>query len=51
SLNRNVQAGLQQFCKSTLHYAAVMDTLAQHHPEWVSLAWGTMKLLLMVPIE
>ncbi|KAK1532461.1 uncharacterized protein CCOS01_04444 [Colletotrichum costaricense] len=28
-----------------------MDTLAQHHPEWVSLAWGTMKLLLMIPIE
>ncbi|KXH40496.1 hypothetical protein CNYM01_07943 [Colletotrichum nymphaeae SA-01] len=51
SLNNNVQAGLQQFCKSTLHYAAVMDTLAQHHPEWVSLAWGTMKLLLMIPIE
>lgn len=51
SLNSNVQAGLQQFCKTTLHYAAVMDTLAQHHPEWVSLAWGTMKLLLMIPIE
>ncbi|KAK1483149.1 hypothetical protein CABS01_02885 [Colletotrichum abscissum] len=51
SLNSSIQAGLQQFCKSTLHYAAVMDTLAQHHPEWVSLAWGTMKLLLMIPIE
>ncbi|OHE99000.1 hypothetical protein CORC01_05690 [Colletotrichum orchidophilum] len=51
SLGSNIQAGLQQFCKSTLHYAAVMDALAQHHPEWVSLAWGTMKLLLMIPIE
>ncbi|KAK0646775.1 hypothetical protein B0T16DRAFT_329407 [Cercophora newfieldiana] len=28
-----------------------MDTLAQHHPEFVSLAWGTVKLFLMVPIE
>ncbi|KAG7050142.1 nacht domain protein [Colletotrichum scovillei] len=51
SLNSNIQAGLQQFCKSTLYYAAVMDTMAQHHPEWVSLAWGTMKMLLMIPIE
>ncbi|KAK1691013.1 hypothetical protein BDP55DRAFT_316105 [Colletotrichum godetiae] len=51
SLGSNIQASLQQFCKTTLHYAAVMDTLAQHHPEWVSLARRTMKLLLMIPIE
>ncbi|KXH65583.1 hypothetical protein CSAL01_12052, partial [Colletotrichum salicis] len=51
SLGRNIQAGLQQFCKTTLHYAATMNTLAQHNLEWVSLAWGMMKLLLMIPIE
>ncbi|KAK1723968.1 uncharacterized protein BDZ83DRAFT_652544 [Colletotrichum acutatum] len=51
SPNSSIQAGLQQFCKSSLHYATIMDTLAQRHPEWVSLAWVTIKLLLMVPIE
>lgn len=42
---------MQQFCKTTLHYAEVMDVLVEHHPEWVSLAWGTIKLFLMIPIE
>ncbi|KAK4204695.1 hypothetical protein QBC40DRAFT_261326 [Triangularia verruculosa] len=46
-----IKDGLQQFCRTTLHYGQVMDTLAQHHPEWVSLAWGTVKLFLMIPIE
>ncbi|KAH7176066.1 hypothetical protein EDB81DRAFT_771821 [Dactylonectria macrodidyma] len=50
-IRRTMKAGMQQFCKSTLHYATVMDALVQHHPEWVSLAWGTMKLLLSIPIE
>lgn len=46
-----IKDGMQQFCKSTLHYAEVMDVLVEHHPEWVSLAWGTIKLFLMIPIE
>jgi hypothetical protein len=29
-------------------YGQVLDTLAQHHPEYVSLAWGAAKFLLMV---
>ncbi|KAK1759720.1 hypothetical protein QBC47DRAFT_114843 [Echria macrotheca] len=28
-------------------YGQVLDTLAQHHPEYVSLAWGAAKFLLM----
>lgn len=31
-----------------LGYGKVMDVLAQHHPEYVSLAWGTTKLLFIV---
>ena len=31
-----------------MFYSQVMDTLAQHHPEYVSLAWGASKFLLMV---
>lgn len=36
-------------CSSRLmHYSVIMDTLAQHHPEYVSLAWGAMKFLFVV---
>jgi hypothetical protein len=31
-----------------LHYSNVMDMLAQHHPEYVALAWGMLKFLVMV---
>lgn len=27
---------------------AIFDVFAQHHPEYVSLAWGTMKFLFIV---
>jgi hypothetical protein len=27
---------------------AVFDTLAQHNPEWVSLAWGAFKFFFIV---
>ncbi|RWA13291.1 hypothetical protein EKO27_g1799 [Xylaria grammica] len=28
-------------------YGQVFDTLSQHHPEYISLVWGTMKFILM----
>jgi hypothetical protein len=31
-----------------LAYREVLDALAQHHPEYVSLAWGMLKFVLMV---
>jgi hypothetical protein len=31
-----------------MYYGKVFDTLAQHHPEYVALAWGAVKLVLMV---
>jgi hypothetical protein len=36
-------------CSSRLmYYSVIMDTLAQHHPEYVSLAWGAVKFLFIV---
>ncbi|KAJ4985861.1 hypothetical protein SVAN01_08659, partial [Stagonosporopsis vannaccii] len=33
------------------HYSGVFDVFAQHHPEYVALAWGSMKFLLMAVIN
>jgi hypothetical protein len=30
------------------HYGRILDVLVQHHPEYVSLAWGAMKFLFVV---
>ncbi|KAL3423911.1 hypothetical protein PVAG01_05658 [Phlyctema vagabunda] len=39
-------------CSSRLkYYAVIMDTLAQHHPEYVSLAWGAFKFLFTAVIN
>jgi hypothetical protein len=34
-----------------VHYGNVFDVLAQQHPEYVSLAWGTFKLLFIVSLN
>lgn len=39
---------LGQFSATTMHYSRIMDMLVQHHPEYVALAWGTMKMLFVV---
>jgi hypothetical protein len=37
------------YVASRIHYYGnVMDVLVQHHPEYVSLAWGAMKFLFVV---
>lgn len=30
------------------HYSQALDMLAQHHPEYVALAWGAIKFVLTV---
>ncbi|CAM1509515.1 Fc.00g032540.m01.CDS01 [Cosmosporella sp. VM-42] len=30
-----------------MFYSQILDVIAQHHPEYVSLAWGTIKFLLV----
>jgi hypothetical protein len=39
---------LHKLSKGIMYYAVILDTLAQHHPEYVSLAWGAMKFIFVV---
>jgi hypothetical protein len=39
---------LGNFSLTMMHYTKILDMLVQHHPEYVSLAWGTTKLLFVV---
>lgn len=39
---------LSYFSSQVTYYGQVLDVLAQHHPEYVSLAWGTMKFVFIV---
>jgi hypothetical protein len=39
---------LERCSSRVMYYGKVFDTLAQHHPEYVALAWGAVKLVLMV---
>ena len=42
------------FSERVGHYGKVLDVMVQHHPEYVSLAWGAMKLVFgvrSVPIK
>jgi hypothetical protein len=43
-----VRKWLGQFSQGVMHYAQVFDVLVSHHPEYVSLAWGTTKFLFVV---
>ncbi|KAK4250458.1 hypothetical protein C7999DRAFT_29042 [Corynascus novoguineensis] len=36
---------LQKTSDTICHYGTVLDVFVQHHPEYVSLVWGTFKLL------
>ncbi|KAG5659611.1 hypothetical protein KAF25_002170, partial [Fusarium avenaceum] len=38
---------LQRTISKVHHYGNIMDVLVQHHPEYVSLAWGAMKFVLV----
>ncbi|KAG9764582.1 hypothetical protein KCU73_g901, partial [Aureobasidium melanogenum] len=46
-----VSGKLDAISSRTIYYGGVLDTLAQHHPEYVSLAWGAIKFVLMGIIE
>ncbi|UPK89587.1 hypothetical protein LCI18_000522 [Fusarium solani-melongenae] len=38
---------LERFSEAICHYSKVLDVFVQHHPEYVALVWGTMKLLFV----
>ena len=39
-----------KLAERVMHYSKVMDVLAQYHPEYTALAWGAMKIILMVVV-
>ena len=39
---------LAAFSARVCYYGNIMDVMVQHHPEYVSLVWGAMKLLFGV---
>lgn len=39
---------LERASETICHFGTVLDVFVQHHPEYVSLVWGTMKLLFVV---
>ncbi|KAH8722461.1 hypothetical protein GQ44DRAFT_828992 [Phaeosphaeriaceae sp. PMI808] len=46
--NSKVQKWLNRLSQRIHFYGGVLDVLAQHHLEYVALAWGTIKFLLIV---
>ncbi|KAF5980922.1 hypothetical protein FCOIX_4568 [Fusarium coicis] len=42
---------LQKASESICHYGQVLDVFVQHHPEYVSLAWGLMKVMFISVIN
>ncbi|KAI0160610.1 hypothetical protein GGR57DRAFT_388457 [Xylariaceae sp. FL1272] len=49
SNRRNVKASkwLIRLSEKVIFYSQVLDVVAQHHPEYVSLAWGAFKFVFM----
>ena len=45
---KKVGRWLASFSSRVCYYGNIMDVLVQHHPEYVSLAWGAMKFLFVV---
>lgn len=45
--NKKVLKWLSRFSGNIMYYSGVLDMLSQHHPEYVALVWGSMKLVLM----
>ncbi|KAK6508673.1 hypothetical protein TWF506_010752 [Arthrobotrys conoides] len=43
--SEKLQHYLRRLSSRIMYYGNVLDVLVQHHPEYVSLAWGTMKFL------
>ena len=48
--NSKAKKWLSIFSGKVMFYAGVLDVLVQHHPEYVSLVWGAMRLLFAVCI-
>lgn len=47
SKGSRIQEWLLSCSERVVYYGSIFDTLAQHHPEYVALAWGAMKFLVI----
>jgi hypothetical protein len=46
--NSRPRKWLARLSSRLMFYGKIMDMLAQHHPEYVSLGWGTLKFIFVV---
>jgi hypothetical protein len=46
--NMDARRWLRKLSRGIMYYASILDAIAQHHPEYVSLVWGAMKFTLVV---
>ncbi|CAN9091403.1 unnamed protein product [Alternaria alternata] len=46
--DKKIAKWLSQLSSRICHYGQIFDVLVQHHPEYVSLAWGAMKFLFVL---
>ncbi|KAF2231974.1 hypothetical protein EV356DRAFT_518019 [Viridothelium virens] len=49
--NSRARKYINQVSAGIMYYANIMDMLVQHHPEYVSLGWGTMKLIFVLVLN
>ncbi|KAI9662250.1 MAG: hypothetical protein M1821_008416 [Bathelium mastoideum] len=49
--NSRARTYINKVSAGIMYYGNVMDMLAQHHPEYVSLGWGTMKLIFVLVLN
>src|SRR5436853_610029 len=47
SKRKKIQKWLQKLSGQMMYYGSVLDTLAQHHPEYVALVWGAVKVVFI----
>ena len=45
-----IRRGITELSKRICFYGNVMDVLVQHHPGYVALAWGIMRLVVGVGV-
>lgn len=46
--NGRLRRWMAEFSSRVTYYGRILDMLVQHHPEYVSLVWGTTKMLFVV---
>ena len=46
-----IRAGYKTFSEATYEYSKIMDMLVSQAPEYVALAWGAIKIVLVIQIN